>query len=156
MAEEDIPVIVAAVEAGGTSFKVAVAQLKTGTIPQILHRSNIETRDDPLVTVADCITFFETHKPEKGYDSLGVASFGPVGLDDSTDTYGCILPGSPKANWRKVDLLTPLTKACKGTKNLGVKIETDVNAPAFAEYCFAKNEISSVAYVTVGTGVGEF
>ena len=156
MAKEDFPVIVAAVEAGGTSFNVAVAQiLKNDTIPQILHRSNIETKDDPLVTLAECANFFEKHKPEEGgYDALGVASFGPVGLVESTNTYGKILPGSPKANWRSVDLLTPLAKACKGKKNLCVKIETDVNAPAFAEYLFAKKEISSVAYVTVGTGVG--
>jgi fructokinase len=64
------------------------------------------------------------------------------------------LPGSPKAAWRNVNLLEPFIKACKGTRNLAVKIETDVNAPAFAEYLEMKDLLSSVAYVTVGTGVG--
>lgn len=89
-----------------------------------------------------------------GYDALGIATFGPVGLKQNDKYYGCILPGSPKAAWRTVNLLEPFAKACKGTKHLSVKIETDVNAPAFAEYLEMKGTVSSVAYVTVGTGVG--
>lgn len=89
-----------------------------------------------------------------GYDALGIASFGPIGLNENDKHYGCILPGSPKAAWRNVNLVEPFVKACKGTRNLAVKIETDVNAPAFAEYLDMKDLLSSVAYVTVGTGVG--
>ena len=155
MAEKDHSLIIAAVEAGGTTFNVCVAKVKDDKIPQILYRSEIATQDEPLQTLAECSTFFEKHKPEGGYNALGVASFGPVGLVESRSTYGCILSGSPKANWRNVDLLKPLVKACKGTNNLAVKIETDVNAPALAEYLLVKNEVSSVAYITVGTGIGE-
>ena len=84
----------------------------------------------------------------------GVATFGPVGLKPDSVQYGCILQGSPKAAWRNINLLEPFAKACKGSKSLAVKIETDVNAPAFAEYLTMKGELSSLAYVTVGTGIG--
>ena len=48
--------------------------------------------------------------------------------------------------------MKPLVNACQGTLELAVKIETDVNAPALAEYLLVKDQLSSVAYVTVGTG----
>ena len=180
-------IIVAAVEGGGTSFVVAVARsslstsfssssTETVTQPEILHREEIDSsHDNPSKTLEECAKFFQKHKPNDcyGYDALGVATFGPVGLNKSNmKTYGHILSTSPKKSWRNVDILTPLIAACQGSnrnsKPLAVDIETDVNAPALAEYMLAKQQeqqnankdsdekknISSVAYVTVGTGIG--
>lgn len=156
--EDNEPVVVAAVEGGGTSFVVAVAQCHSGssTSPTILFRCEIDSGSgNPQKTLEECVKFFEEHKPSRGYHSLGVASFGPVGLDKTRPgTYGRILSGSPKKPWRNVDLLTPLAKACRGDRPLAVQIETDVNAPAVAEYLLAQDSLSSVAYITVGTGVG--
>lgn len=151
------PIILAAVEGGGTSFVVAVAELGASGTPKILHKTEVDSsHDDPQQTLAECATFFRKHKPDGGYHGLGIASFGPVGLSDAnTSTYGCILGSSPKAKWRNVNLLQPLRKACQGSRTLKVKVDTDVNAPALAEFLLHKNgSISSLAYITCGTGVG--
>jgi fructokinase len=150
------PIIIAAVEGGGTSFVVAVAEVVSGeTTPKVLFRSEVDSsHDNPTKTLQECATFFQKHKPDQGYHALGIASFGPVGLVKSRPTYGCILSTSPKKSWRDVDLITPLTEACQGSRPLSVKIDTDVNAPAFAEYMLVKDTLSSVAYITVGTGIG--
>ena len=154
MSEEE-RVIIAAVEGGGTSFVVAVAELVGGSSPKILFTSEVDSsHDKPLQTLEQCCIFFRQHKPKDGYHALGIATFGPVGLVESRPTYGRILASSPKQSWRNVDFLTPLSDACRGTRPLHVKVDTDVNAPAFAEYLLAKGKISSVAYITVGTGVG--
>jgi fructokinase len=194
-------VIVAAVEGGGTSFKVAVVRLhllspssssassssssssrsSSDYRVEILHRDEVPSDADPHWCLRQCAAFFRTHTPPKGYRSLGVACFGPLGLHPNTATYGRILPSSPKAIWRNVDILTPLVEACRGSSNaegvtheeLPVMIDTDVNAPALVEYRGALLRqqqqqqkqggsadapavalLSSCAYITVGTGVG--
>jgi fructokinase len=155
MSKEETPVIIAAVEGGGTSFVVAVAELVSDGPPKILFRSEVDSsHDKPHQTLDECVSFYQKHKPKDGYHALGIATFGPAGLDKSLSTYGHILSTSPKQSWRDVDLLTPLANACRGSRPLAVKVDTDVNAPAFAEYLLVKDSISSVAYITVGTGVG--
>jgi fructokinase len=171
-------VIIAAVEGGGTSFRVAICRVHNNNnnndndnnnIPEILHRIAIDSsHDDPARTLQECAAFLEVHKPVgTGYHALGLATFGPVGVDvHKTEQYGRILPTTPKESWRNVDILTPLRAACQGSSSarrvLAVLVETDVNAPAWAEYLQEttnttttnNNNISSLAYVTVGTGVG--
>lgn len=161
------PITVAAVEGGGTTFCIAIAQLNDadGDPPTILHRMKIDSsHEDPERTLWECSTFLEGNRPSGGYDALGLATFGPVGVDpERTETYGCILSSSPKKAWRNVNILEPLVNACQGSdRPLAVRVETDVNAPAWAEYELVNNEkqqeneptITSLAYVTVGTGVG--
>jgi len=156
------------VEGGGTSFRVAVCRLENANSdPEIIARDEFDSsHDHPKQTLAECVAFFQKHNPQNnnrtsGYDALGIATFGPVGVDENhPESYGHILASSPKAVWRDVDFLTPLKNACQGAldgKPLPVLVETDVNAPALAEYLSAKKEdatISSAAYITVGTGVG--
>jgi len=194
--------LIAAVEGGGTSFIVTIALVKPKsrtwnnlTIPhtrfEILHQETIITTS-PSDTLASTSHFFSKHRPENGYDALGICTFGPVGVnpnddhrndhddddvndddDDgdetagpsssntSTRNYGRILSGSPKKDWRNVDILSPILKACSSIDGKHVplyKVETDVNAPAMAEYEYTRKilhkDISSLAYVTVGTGIG--
>lgn len=167
-ADHDAPILVAAVEGGGTSFVVAVAELLPAGNVQILHKLEVDSaRDNTQETLAECASFFEEHKPDGGYHALGIASFGPVGVlqnnDKNSASYGCILATTPKANWRNVNLLEPLRRACQGSKrDLKVKVDTDVNAPALAEFLAVNQHgagkdptnISSLAYITCGTGVG--
>jgi len=160
------PLLIAAVEGGGTSFVVAVAEFFPGKDnPRILHRAEIDSsHDDPSQTLEECATFFRKHKSisADGYAALGVGMFGPLGCNPQKDDYGTILPTTPKASWRGVDVLSPLVAACESpSRPLAVKIDTDVNAPAVAEYLSekgdkdeSKKQLSSLAYVTVGTGVG--
>ena len=150
-------IIVAAVEGGGTSFVVAVAEVTNATDPiTILHRCNVDSsHNNPSETLKQCAAFLQCHQPTGGYHALGIASFGPVGLHrDQPLTYGCILATTPKAPWRNVNVLAPLQAACQGiSRPLAVRVETDVNAPALAE-CHDDPQRSSLAYITVGTGVG--
>lgn len=186
------PIILAAVEGGGTSFCVAVAMVESQTatknnddpksnIPKILHCTEIDSsHDNPQLTIEECVKFFKKHKPVDGYNALGIANFGPLGVNPNRSRqYGKILSSSPKQSWRNVDLLTPLKNACQGegANPLPSIVETDVNAPALAEYLHVRqqfisskrestekkpsnvdhddiNDISSLAYITVGTGVG--
>lgn len=152
------PIIVAAVECGGTSFVVAVADLSAGTVNIVISKEVLTSEDNPHQTLLECASFFEQNKPDGGYHALGIASFGPVGVNDKKSaTYGRILPTTPKAAWRNVNLIDPLSQACQGSKrSLKIKIDTDVNAPALAEFLqtVTQEEISSLAYITCGTGVG--
>ena len=149
--------ILAAVEGGGTSFVLTVAILnpsnydtkttEIGTIPhtpfQILHRTTIPS-SSPTETISTAAAFFRDHRPlHHGYAALGIATFGPVGLDPRRPhSYGRILPSSPKKEWRDVDVLTPLLQACSPEDDPGEgavsvlphRIDTDVNAPAMAEF----------------------
>lgn len=162
--------LLAAVEGGGTSFVVTVALLKPSPIEnitiahtkfEILHQQTILTTT-PSETLANTCKFFRKHCPDNGYDALGICTFGPVGVNESDESnYGHILPGSPKKDWRNVNILSPILNACSsidGKRQPVYKVETDVNAPAIAEYeymtRFLKKSMTSLAYVTVGTGIG--
>ena len=122
----------------------------------------------PSQIIQEACSFLELHLPPCGYYSgVGIATFGPAGVDErSHETYGKILPGTPKREWRGVDLLAPLRKACglDGMPNR-VGFDTDVNAPAIAEFRHRCHDmevkqqspskpLTSLSYVTVGTGVG--
>ena len=153
---------IVAAEGGGTSFRLAVCELPETAVssaPIIVARAEIDSsHDNPQKTLLECVEFLLTHKPAEGYDALGLATFGPVGVvPHDKENFGRILPTTPKPAWKGVDLLTPLRNACQGEKPLAVSVDTDVNAPALAEYLDEIQQqpsISSVAYVTVGTGIG--
>lgn len=54
--------------------------------------------------------------------------------------------------WRGVKVLSVVGEAFKGTR---CGIDTDVNAAAYAEFKLGKHAVKeSLAYITVGTGVG--
>lgn len=81
---------------------------------------------------------------------IGVASFGPVDLDPTSATYGFILE-TPKPGWSGFDLVGRLSRQF----NAPVAIDTDVNAAALAEQQLGRGQgLRSLAYVTVGTGIG--
>lgn len=92
--------------------------------------------------------------------SLGIASFGPIGLHHhNNNEYGTILSSTPKAIWRNVNVIKPFQVVCQLTDH-SIMFDTDVNAPAYSEYIdhnrmnTSNNHISSCAYITIGTGVG--
>jgi len=131
-----------AVEAGGTKFRAAI----TGLDQVVRDETRIETTT-PDQTIGNVIDFASGHK---GIVALGIASFGPVILDRNAANYGAI-GATPKPHWSGAPLLTRLTDA------LGVPgdIQTDVEAAAIAEQSVgAAAGQRSVAYVTVGTGIG--
>ena len=105
----------------------------------------------PNQTLREVVDFFSAAKAELGsVASFGVGAFGPLELDTRSPHWGQLLK-TPKAAWSGADLVAPL-RECFGAP---VAIDTDVNAAALAEAQLgAGRGVRSVAYVTVGTGIG--
>jgi fructokinase len=138
--------LVGAVEGGGTKFVCAVAE----RADRILARTRIATRD-AQTTLAQCVEFFQTAERELGrIESLGFACFGPLELNRAADDFGCTLP-TPKPGWSGVNLLAPFAAAF----DVPIALDTDVGAAALAEWQLGAGQgMGSLAYVTVGTGIG--
>jgi len=138
----------AAVEGGGTTFVVAIATDPT----TVLERAEFPTTT-PKETLKKCVDWLSTRE----YDALGVACFGPVDLEPSSPTYGFITT-TPKPGWQQTDVLGQF----RAIRNVPFGFDTDVNAPALAEFehmCAEARDKgqalpSSCAYITVGTGIG--
>jgi fructokinase len=82
--------------------------------------------------------------------ALGVASFGPIVVDSRSRHYGRLL-ATPKPGWSGFDLRRALLRNFRAP----IVIDTDVNAAALAEQqAGAGRGCASLAYLTVGTGIG--
>eukprot|EP00124_Ichthyophonus_hoferi_P003502 Ihof_evm3s307 gene=Ihof_evmTU3s307 len=132
----------AAVELGGTSIRLAIA---VDSPTNIVATTSIETTE-PATSLGAAVAWLDAQAP---FDSLGVASFGPVDLKKDSPTYGFITT-TPKLKWANTDVLGYFKKY-----NVPMAFDTDVNAPAIAEACYGDHEnCKDVVYITVGTGVG--
>lgn len=137
--------LVGGIEAGGTKFVCAV-----GTGPDDVRTEVRMPTTTPEETLERVVAFFAGQAARAPLAALGVASFGPVDLDARSPTFGCITT-TPKPGWRGVDLVGPLRRAL----NVAVAFDTDVNASALAEQRWGSGRgLATVAYVTVGTGIG--
>lgn len=135
-----------AIEAGGTKFICAVGNAE-GTL---LESVRVETRD-PRATLADVFEYFAAaerrHGPLRGY---GVGAFGPLELRPQAAQFGFVTT-TPKAGWQYFDLHGSLRRHFGRT----VVLDTDVNAAALGEMRWgAGRHFKTLAYVTVGTGIG--
>ena len=135
-----------AIEAGGTKFRCAVVNGRT----EILSEVRIPT-GTPTNTLDACVKFFDSVQASLGeLQAFGIASFGPLDLNRRSRTWGRLLV-TPKRGWTGTDLVSPLSDRYSKP----VYIDTDVNAAALAEAQLgAGRGCISVAYVTVGTGIG--
>lgn len=129
-------------EAGGTKFVLGVATGKD----DIRATTRIPTTS-PAETIGATLEWFAAQGP---LSHVGIATFGPVGLDTSSSDWGHILD-TPKPGWRGTDLAGPFQKRF----GCPVTIDTDVNAVALAESLWGAGQgKQSVLYFTVGTGIG--
>ena len=135
--------MLAAIEAGGTKFVLAV-----GPAPdRIIARRTIPTRD-PATTLAEAAAWLAAQGPLR---ALGIGSFGPVELDRSSPEWGFIT-ATPKPGWADTDIARHLAAALGGVP---VGFDTDVNAAALAEHAArGRSGGGSLAYLTIGTGIG--
>ncbi|WP_285711653.1 ROK family protein [Erythrobacter oryzae] len=139
--------MLAAIEAGGTKFVLAV-----GPSPDtITTRHTIPTRD-PATTLAEAAAWFASQGP---VTALGIGSFGPVELDPASPQWGFVTT-TPKPGWAGTDVARHLARELG---DVPVGFDTDVNAAALAEHrARAKNgggeAGGSLAYLTIGTGIG--
>lgn len=136
-----------AIEAGGTKVVCAA-----GYAPKDISddcRAVIPTTA-PGPTLAAVAEFFEQVTRKHGeLAGIGIAAFGPVDLDTRSPTWGRIL-ATPKPGWSDASIVAPLQRfGCP------IAIDTDVNAAALAEARLGAGAgLGSLAYVTVGTGIG--
>ncbi len=132
---------IAAVEAGGTKFRAAIFDSDLGVVDEV--RVPTTTPDETLGQIEQ---FFAGHEPQ----ALGIASFGPLIVDPTSASYGSIA-ATPKPHWSD----TPLLARLQATLGVPAAIQTDVEAAAVAEHQRGAGiGYDSVAYVTVGTGIG--
>lgn len=133
------------IEAGGT--KVVCAH---GSGPDDLSaptRIPTTTPEETLRAIVDWVRWCLADGDVAG---IGLASFGPLDLDPESPTYGH-LTTTPKPGWAGADLLGPLREVFDGP----IAIDTDVNGAALGEVRWgAGADVPSLAYVTIGTGVG--
>ena len=133
------------IELGGQTAAIAVAE-KVGEF--IYKKKGIPTREP--ITPDEAMKNIITEVKKSGYeiDRIGIASFGPLNL------YEGKIGGTPKPLWPGFPLVKAIQKEFPDAR---VVLETDVNAPAYSEYLKLKEKdptIKSVAYATIGTGVG--
>lgn len=132
---------IGALEAGGTKMVLAVGDEKGN----IFEQTEIKTKT-PKENMPEMISYFK----DRRVDALGIGTFGPVGVNPDSKSYGCILD-TPKLSWRGYHLVRTFQKEL----NIPIGLDTDVNASCLGEmtYGCAKG-IGSVLYLTVGTGIG--
>lgn len=135
-----------AIEGGGTKFVCAIAEAPD----RILDRITVPTAD-PRETLAACVSFFAAAKNARGpIAAFGFGCFGPIELSPDASSFGRLL-ATPKPGWSGTDVLAPLRSAFGSP----VALDTDVGAAALAEWRLgAGRDVGSLAYVTVGTGIG--
>ena len=135
-----------AIEGGGTKFVCAVAEAPD----RILDRVTVPTTD-PRATLAECVDFFVAAENAHGpIAAFGFGCFGPIELSPDASDFGRLL-ATPKPGWSGTDVLAPLRSAFAAP----IALDTDVGAAALAEWRIgAGRGAGSLAYVTVGTGIG--
>jgi fructokinase len=140
------PLLYGGIEGGGTKFVCAVGRSPT----DVMETVTIPTAGGPQ-TLAACAEFFRAAQTQHGpIDAFGFGCFGPLQLRKDSAAFGCMM-STPKAGWSGVDVLAPLRAAFAAP----VALDTDVGAAAAAELQLgAGRGLSSLAYVTVGTGIG--
>ena len=140
------PPLLAAVEAGGTKFNIAIGYNRDA--PLLSERIATTSPAETLGAVA--ALFARAHDLHGALAGLGIASFGPLGLKSATPEWGHLLD-TPKPGWAGTDIAGMLARAA----GCPVAIDTDVNAAALAEVRWgAGQDVASLAYLTIGTGVG--
>ncbi len=133
------------IECGGSSFVCAIGSGPT----DIVAETGFPTTT-PEETLARAVDFFRSEGSQHAISAVGIASFGPVDLDQSSPTYGHITT-TPKPGWGGTDVIGYAGREL----SLPIGFDTDVNATALAEHRWgAAQGLDTFVYVTVGTGIG--
>lgn len=129
------------IELGGTKIRCGIFD-DNGNL---LTEDRIKT-GDPKENIAEVIEFFN----EADIKSIGIGAFGPIDVDEDSDTYGYVL-STPKKLWRNFNLLDSLKKDL----HVPMGFTTDVGLSNIGEYELgASQDKKSSLYLTIGTGIG--
>ena len=127
----------AGVEAGGTSWVVAIA---VGDPSNIVERAEFATAT-PDVVLPRVVAWLR----DRPFDALGVASFGPIDLHRATSPKWGYITTTPKPGWRDTDVLGPLRRGLGLADGFPIAFDTDVNAPAASELAAAQRCVLELA-----------
>lgn len=137
--------VVFGLELGGTK---AIAVRALGS--RIVDMMAVPTTT-PEVTLGAIDTIFANWARDGRPSALGIASFGPAGVDRSRQDWGHILR-TPKPGWSGT-MVADRYRQLLGDVPIG--FDTDVNAAALAESRWGEAVGTTCnAYITLGTGVG--
>ncbi len=134
------------IEAGGTKFVCMVS-----TSPDHIVAETKFPTTSPEETISRTNKFFMPFIERRELAAVGIGSFGPLDLNPASETYGFITK-TPKPGWSFANLFGGVHAELK----VPVAFDTDVNAAAFGEYFWVKeNEnLDPLLYITIGTGIG--
>ncbi|MFA5964276.1 MAG: ROK family protein [Sphingomonas sp.] len=136
------PPLIAGVELGGTK---CICILATGA-DDIRDEVRIPTTapSETLAAIEEVLARW------RGYDALGIASFGPVSIDPGAADYGAIT-ATTKPGWSHTDVAVRLS----GVAGVPTGFNSDVAGAALGEGRWgAARDVADHAYITVGTGIG--
>jgi len=139
-------VVFAGIETGGTRIRARVVDAGG----HVLADGRWPTTT-PEAALGELAAFLATAVPAgRSLGAIGIAAFGPLVRDELLRDYGRVL-NTPKPGWSGSNLRAGLARRFDAP----VVIDTDVNAAACAEWQRgAGRGIRSLAYITVGTGIG--
>eukprot|EP01017_Pseudomicrothorax_dubius_P006837 TRINITY_DN12029_c0_g1_i2.p1 TRINITY_DN12029_c0_g1~~TRINITY_DN12029_c0_g1_i2.p1 ORF type:complete len:316 (+),score=44.11 TRINITY_DN12029_c0_g1_i2:178-1125(+) len=143
--------IYAAVEFGGTSTRVALVQ-KTYVNNHLDSAVVLNKVQFPTTTPKEVFDTIGAYFKDKEFQAMGIASFGPIVLNKSDARYGCMTT-TPKLLFQNVDVIGEIRSRLQ-EKEFQIEIDTDTNACAAAEHILRYKDLRSLAYISVGTGVG--
>jgi fructokinase len=137
--------LIAGIETGGTKLLARITDLNGDVVAD--GRWATSTSDAALCELAG---FLDAGAGDGRLAAIGIAAFGPLITDPASPDYGSILT-TTKPGWSGANL----TADIKARFGVPVVVDSDVNAAAIAEQAIGAGEgLPSVAYVTVGTGIG--
>lgn len=136
---------IAAIEAGGTKFVLALADAQGNRLEQ----TRIATRAPPDTFAEMADWFAETAARHAPIAAFGIGSFGQIGLDPDSPDFATFTT-TPKPGWQGASLVDALARFAAP-----IGLDTDVNAAALGEWLAgAGRGCRSIAYTTIGTGIG--
>lgn len=134
--------LLAGVELGGTKCVCILARGPDAVEEEVRIPT---TRPDETLSAVEAVL-----ERWRGFQGLGIASFGPVSIDRQSGDYGHVT-STPKPGWSQADVAGRLSRVA----GVPTGFHTDVVGAALAEARWGAAEgLDDMAYVTVGTGIG--
>ena len=137
---------VAAIETGGTKL---LARIVDQASDEIVAEGRWAT-SSPEAASRDLTEFLGGAAAGGRLAAVGMAAFGPLIIDPDSPDYG-LMQSTTKPGWTGSNLRADLEEQLGAP----VVVDSDVNAAAIAEQAKGAGQgLPSVAYVTIGTGIG--
>jgi fructokinase len=138
--------MIAGIETGGTKVVCAAASAASPEAPVLTRRFPTTGPDETIGRIRDFLAEAAAGEP---LEAVGVASFGPVDAAVGSPRFGWVTT-TPKPGWADTDLLGRVVP-----DGVPAAFVSDVLGAAIGEQRFgAGRGAASLAYATIGTGVG--